>query len=214
MDSVLHRHEPYVTVIARRPGEERHLVALRVEEGQIYRILVADPLLEGVPPSRVQWWTNSEAGPIFDYSHDFPTEGMVFTLVYTSEADSLRLSYYDRERVCRSSELRDLDGDGVPELLARSDHLIERDCSAHCSLEFAHRFPDAAHWVTVHRWTGSEWVPAEREHPEFYRALAAEYRRAAVWFSGEPDACPYGRWARDRVANLTRWAERAEALSR
>lgn len=218
LDSLLRVRGDHAAVSARSHAAGGvHLVTLRRTDGR-FMILGGDPLLEGVLPQRLGWIVLAEGDTMFTYSHDVPVEGLVSTIASVVRGDSLELVYYDRGTVCRASEFRDLDGDGRLELMAYSEPLSAGDCSSRCSLALGDRFPLALHWVTIHRWSASTWVPAEGGFPRFYRELAGVYDSAAAWIRG-PDAADIGceigavRWLTERHELLAQWARRADSLA-
>lgn len=212
--SALGRSGPHLAVTARHADGRLHVAALRRTDGG-YVLLGADPLMENVPPQRVAWPSLSGV-PAFAYTHDLPTEGVVSTLVYQVTGDSLHRVYGDPGAVCRPAELRDLDGDGTPELVTYPEEASGGDCSSECHLALRERFGMGPHWTSALRWNGRVWQPAEERYPAFYGQVAERYRQARRWMAQGGGVCDAERvpWRREDPDAVDRWIRRAETLSR
>lgn len=207
----------YVAVGARPiAGGDVHIALLRRTDGN-WLLLGADPLLESVLPQRLAWIPLDRGDTMFTYTHEVPVEGIVSTVASVIRDDSLEMVYFDGT-VCRASEFRDLDGDGVPELLARSEPLSGGDCSSTCSLVLNEKFPLSTHWLSVRRWNGSDWVASEADFPAFYEALSEGYEAAGEWIRGSEAAeagcvLPAVRWLNERGGLLSQWSSRASTYA-
>jgi hypothetical protein len=122
-----------------------------------------------------------------------------------------RTLFTDEAAICTPAVLRDLDGDGIPELIAVREDPSGGDCFSPCQDKEAVREGLGVEpaWVEVYRWRDGEWNPAAREFPGFYRNLANDYGRVISWLAGRggavdewrreppsPDDCHASAWLR------------------
>jgi hypothetical protein len=203
----------YAALAADTTSAERYLLFMRVQSDSVAFLL--DPIgLGWAGPPRVTSWVRLRGAEIDGVliSFDDIVEASVATLVYELSDDHLTRIYTDH-RVCRPAELRDLDIDGVPELVSYvEDPLNGRDCARSCYLALLSKFDVLPAWVRIQRWDGETWIPVEREFPAFYHELADTLQTIDRWLRGGPGAdwCPYDSWLRgERRDHFARLAKRA-----
>lgn len=215
LEAVAAQDRKYCAVIAQpTAGGLREIVGL---------ILAADSfaLIEGpveigdFTPASVRWVElGGDSIDALVITFDDPIEGSVGSVVYHVSDGTLIRTYADGIDSCRPGDLRDLDGDGRPELITHVEDPSGGDCGDECHLELWERFETAPAWVRVYRWKDSEWTPAEAEFPGFYADLARRYERVQRWLDGPVDhgLCERVYWLRDRRI-FGELAKRARAIA-
>jgi len=106
-----------------------------------------------------------------------------------------------------------VDGDGVAEFIAYSDHVFWGDCTHPCREIFLET-PDRVEtsWPTVYKRLGPlQWQPAESEYPAFYAELAGEFARMAERAEADPACTTYPLEAAE---TFREWAARADSIAR
>lgn len=205
----------FVALAAERDDQVFFLVLRKA--GDRYLRLGAERMFEDVAPSRAEWIVLPSGERIVSYMHQFPTAGLVGTIIRRVEGDSLRPVFLEPGEVCRPSRVRDVDGDGVPEIEAYSESLAGTDCTHRCSFELEERFPHGGHWVTLRSIRDATDVSGA--HPGYYGDLAEYYSEVLAWMgSDEADARGCGPtdapWLRSTRGTLSEWISRARALER
>lgn len=205
---------PYYVSLVNVAGVTYHLVALAVRGDSVVQLL--EPFWIGdYAPNLVAWLRLGGSGVNgLQVTFDEPMENVVGTRIYSLAGDSLVVSLEDRD-VRRPGRLEDLDGNGVPELIAETDDAgVGEDCSDLCRLELIDRFDLTPAWVRLYEWRGGAWVAAETKHPAFYRRLAERYDAAARWVREGPENqwCQQRGWMRDGEI-FAAWARRARELA-
>jgi len=216
LDKIAARRGTYYSLMARAAGDSRRaLFNLRVCGDSIVLLNKAVDVGD-YAPTLVNWVTLRDStvdGLLITY--DTPLEGDVGTLVYSLHDSDLSLVFTDADGTCKPAELRDLNGDGHPELLVYSEDLAKGDCTNLCHITLRDRFDMVPAWVEVRRWTGKQWVPAtDGEYRAFYRGLAETYSQMASWLTtgSEHEHCQNMPWLRD-AEPFDQWAARARALA-
>jgi hypothetical protein len=211
------RRGPYYSVMSRAAGHSRRaLFNLRVCGDSIVLLNKADDVGD-YAPTLVSWVTVRDStvdGLLITY--DTPIEGDVGTVIYSLHDSDLSLVFTDAQGVCKPAELRDLNGDGQPELLVYSGDLSKGDCTNLCHITLRDRFDMVPAWVEVRRWTGKDWVRAtDGEYRAFYRRLAETYSQMADWLTtgSEHEHCQNMPWLPD-AEPFNQWAAQARALVR
>jgi hypothetical protein len=211
-DIVAHRDEYYAVIGQRGADSARYLVALELVRDSV--TLLREPDNVGTyDPTDVRWVSLGDS--VVDgllVSYDIPLEGVVGTTIFALARGRLMRVFHDDKLVCKPAELRDLDGDGRPELLAYVGDPAE-NCGDLCHTDLRDRFDMVPAWVAVLRWTGTAWIQAERHYPAFYRQLALTYDQIDTWLAKGPDSeqCRTVYWLSDR-GMFHKWALRAGAL--
>lgn len=179
--------------------------------------LVGKPLpLGSFLPQDIQWVQLPESVLLFEVAYDNPSEGMVGTALYRLDADSLHEVFTDGSDACAPASLRDLNADGIPELVVYSEDPSHGDCGEGCLVTVRDTFDVIAGWVQVRRWRSGAFVADEPEFPEFYRKLGDRYQAVDRWLkSDSPYAarCRGVYWLKnqDLFAGL---AQRAQAVAK
>ena len=217
IDSVVAESGPYVAALVRRHSDQAlHLVALRRDPSSVTLLHDPEPMMEGYPPHRVDWLRLDDSGTVaLLYTHDLPVEGVIGTVVYSVVSDSLARTFRSEPNECKPADVRDLDGDGHPELVIYTQDPSGGQCGSECHLELGERFGIGPQWAAVHRWTGTRWQLDEAAFPGFYADLATRYRSVQQWLDGADAAatrhCTTPRWMRNK-SMFRAWAQRAEEI--
>ena len=218
LDSVVAERGPYVAVLARRDADSSlHLVALRRTRASPTVLGRPDPMMEGYPPESVRWLSlgGSETDALL-YTHNIPSEGVIGTVVYTLLPDTMVLTFEPGADECRPGEVRDVDGDGRPELLAFTEDPSRGYCGSECHIEITEVFGAGPHWVDVYRWNGTGWIRENRAFPAFYARLGRQYRAIQEWLDGNGEGrssqCKTPSWIRNKPV-FRQWAERADSIA-
>jgi hypothetical protein len=170
----------------------------------------------GSEPNHIQWiHFHGLRGDALVLSFDSPVEGSVGTVMYGDTGDgSLSRIYTEEATTCAPAELRDLDGDGEPELISYQEDPSAGDCDSPCHIAIKKHLNMIPAWLRVKRWDGKGWVGAERQHPAFYAELARRYEALDTWVrsdsSGAP--CRSAYWFTDAELFRT-WAARSDSLA-
>lgn len=224
LDSIAAERGPYIAALAQNERDGKlYLFPLRQTEGSFILLGGPDEMMEGYRPQRVEWLSLNN-GPVdaFMYTHDIIGEGVIGTAIYAVRQDSLWLLHQPKGYECRPAVLRDVDGDGRPELLEFTEDPSRGDCGSLCHFALDGKFGMGPHWVTIYRWTGERWERAEEAYPEFYAQLAARYRMIHRWLhqntgaEGDhhiPDECLNIPWIRDNPQLFHAWAQRADSIA-
>lgn len=188
----------HVAFVASAQGSTQGRMHLARLEGDSLSLLSAPYELASYDPfPKVQWLmlgTDSVDGVAFTL--DNRAEGSVFTRVLNRDGPALREVFADKNPVCRPAELKDLDRDGRPELIAHETDAASGDCMSPCHQVLEERFDVQPAWINVYAWRGN-WQGADSLFPSFYRDLAGRYERVAKWLAAAPDAqvCRDVYWA-------------------
>jgi hypothetical protein len=136
-------------------------------------------------PSAVRWVQLPDSILLLQVAFDNVVEGMVGTTLYRIHGDSVLKVFADGRDACAPASLRDLNGDGVPELLVRSEDPSHGDCGEQCEMTITESFKVTPGWVQVRQWRADHFIPAEAEFPEFYRDLARRYDAVDRWLKSD-----------------------------
>jgi hypothetical protein len=143
-------------------------------------------------------------------------EGSIGTLVYLfSTRRRLEIAYRDPADVCAPAELRDVDADGRPELLAYLADPSGGDCGSPCHVDLWNRFHLPPAWVQVRRWTGKTFAPSEVGYASFYRNLAVRYDSVSRWLASGPgnERCSSAPWVSQARDAFKKWAAKARTMA-
>lgn len=213
LDKVAARREGYYAVIATEvDGQARFLLPLRVQGDSVAPLHEPMPI-EEYDPQHVEWQAlQSSTVDALLITDDLPAEGWVGTSMYRLDS-KLSLAYTDEDYTCRPAEMRDVDGDGKPELISYVEDPSQGDCVSECHIDLEDQFDLEPAWVRIHRWTGRQWEPAERQFPSFYRSLADQYEQVDRWLANDPggEVCRSMHWLQGKGL-FKNWAERARGI--
>jgi hypothetical protein len=156
----------YYAVLGRRAADSgSSLVALMVADDSVG--FLHDPWelreYEQLPSVR---WVSLDGGPadVLAVTYDDMVEGPTFTVLFRIESGELKMIFNDENAGCLPARLRDLDDDGVLELISYEEDPSERNCTGLCQLGLRTFYGMTAAWARVRRWTGSEWAVAEDDN--------------------------------------------------
>src|SRR6266576_2367365 len=151
-----------------------------------------DPALMGKPlalgrflPPNVRWVQLPDSVLLLQLAYDNLVEGMVGTTLYRIYDDSVVKFFTDGRDACAPASLKDLNSDGVPELVVRSEDPSHGDCGEQCEMTITESFHVTPGWVQVRQWHAHNFISAEPEFPEFYRDLARRYDAVDRWLKSD-----------------------------
>ncbi len=195
------------------PRCHKHLIVLQVERDSVRPEAIDD--ISCCKPDVLRWtFLEGLRGRALIVSFNNPIEGAIGTFIYGDTAQGrLWKLYHNGKDSCAPAELRDMDGDGEPELISYHDDPSEGDCDSDCHLAISERFHSPPNWIQVDRWNGRQWVPAGRR--DFYQNLASRYRDMDSWFSNDPTAAPCRNiyWMTESTI-FRKWADKSDSVAK
>ena len=190
------------------------LLVVRVVRDSVVPLQAGRQIVGG-GPTVMRWIPlRGLAGRALVTSFDNQTENVIGTVIFGDTGTGLSTIYADSGTACAPAEMRDLDGDGEPELISYREDPSGGDCGEPCHIAIRERFRMAPAWVRIDSWDGKRWVPAERRHRAFYARLSRTYEAMDRWLTSGPSAtaCRDVYWLTDRTF-IRRWAQRSRSLA-
>lgn len=186
LDSALAVDETDVAVLARKRGvpDTFYVAAVRVR-GNSAAFLVAPEQLE-LPSAlpEVKWGRLTPTPTkVLMYRYDAAVEGLADAKIHVIRDGRVVSTTTDSDVVCVPAELRDVNGDGIVELVSYPEDPLQRNCANQCQSMLWREFEIEPAWVRVRAWEGDHWSDAGRRHAAFYAELARRYARAAEWLA-------------------------------
>lgn len=189
------------------------VVAVRRSGGGIARIGTAIPLEFYEPFPSAMWFELGPRSPLgLSTTYFAPVEGVMWTGVYVVQGGELKRTFGDAGGTCKPAELRDVNGDGIVEVVSYTESSMDFACDDEC-LETLRRVADVEPaWVEILQWSGASWEPSRSIPADFWRSLAQKYAGAvAVIDSGSAPEC--SARGEDVKTSLREWSRRAGALA-
>lgn len=187
---VLGRAEGFViTAASARRAEERALFIFRRDNDTAVHVGTLPHPLEAPPPNRFQVVGPPRRWESVLIAYEYPTEGIVGASLLRISETSLQERFRDRAEACRAADVRDIDGDGKPELIEYVSAIDEGDCSTTCSLLLRDDLKVEPSWPVLRDpIVGSELSPRPAWR-DFYRLQMRSYEQAITFVDSQKDIC-------------------------
>lgn len=219
-DSIRSQSPSLFAVEVRRPRDDARLLFVysRTSSGFVHIgqfEMGADGLYPTVKFFTVKFseTTPSLAESVF-LSFDHAAEGVVGSQAFVVRGQQLTQTFRDSAYVCRPAELKDVNRDGMAEIVRYGISLDQSDCESTCSVMLREDAGVEPAWAEVLSWNGQQWSAAgEPVSTTFYADMAQRYR-AAVSYVDSLSAPACRRTAVRYQRELARWADSASALAR
>ena len=198
----------FVVIADERESEDRYMIALE-RDGESAFALLLEPweLVGGDEPVKVEWSTlDSDTivdGLLFETSGLADSEHTV--TVYQLLDGQLAATHSNLVHTCDLTELIDLDGDGLKELLTHTMKPPLADCDDRCTRDIKERFSVEVGWPEVRRWDGEQWLLETARYRDFYADVTNRYDAVVRWLKDSAD----GRLCRRLLDAFEGWSARA-----
>lgn len=215
LDRIMDQRSRHFAVLASSQQNNTDLFLLLVTDTTVFLLAEPEPISQYGPfwPESGEWHSTSSSDvDTFIYSWNLAVEMLIGSTVYVKEDSRFAVAFRDGAGTCKPSQLRDVDNDGLRELVTYADTLSDITqgwaCRTPACLDpLETDFDIVPAWYGIRRRTGNSWDVQDRGYREFYVHLSERYERAASWIAGLSDDNRCKRYGLE--SHLRVWAAQA-----